>query len=733
MATRQTSSPRRRPARPDLVEVDLRPPPQRVESVPRTPLVNRLRASGAPLVTVSAPAGYGKTTLLAQWAARDERPCAWLTLVDADNDPRVLLASLGQVLGPRSPGAGPSTLLARKRPVLLVLDDAHLLRSRGSVAIVAALAEHVPEGSTVVLGGRTVRLGVARARAAGRLFELGAADLALSHREEELLLRNLGIDARSAGLPTLRRQMEGWPAGTCLAALALDGRSARRSGGGEDRFVAEYFESECIAGLPAKDVRFLTRTAVLDRMCAPLCDDLLRADDSGRRLDALARANLFIVPLDRERRWFRYHTAFREYLLGELRRREPRALRGLQRRAAAWCESVGDLAAATRYAHEAGDVAHIVRLVTRGGLASSANGSSIGVLWLEWFDDVELLRRHDGVAALGAWLHLFQGRPAAARRWRDAAASAAVERPEPAREGSPEGIVAVLDAAMCASGVEQMRADAQRAVDGVARLSPWRPVALLLRGVAELLGEDGGTEETLDEAAEAAEAAGATEIRIAALAELALDAAARGDEARTEHLTFEACRLVDQQREPRDSSTALAFAASARVHLRADPIRARADLERAETLVPRLTYALPWYAVQTDLELARVHLALAAPGAAQAALDRASAVLRRRPRLGTLAAEAAAVQDDVRRLGEHRDADRSGLTTAELRLLPLLTTHLSFREIAEQLSVSRNTVKTQAISVYRKLNVSSRSEAIAYARGLGLVDQSPRGEFTHSG
>ena len=91
------------------------------------------------------------------------------------------------------------------------------------------------------------------------------------------------------------------------------------------------------------------------------------------------------------------------------------------------------------------------------------------------------------------------------------------------------------------------------------------------------------------------------------------------------------------------------------------------------------------------------------------------------------------MQDDVRRLGEHRDADRSGLTTAELRLLPLLTTHLSFREIAEQLSVSRNTVKTQAISVYRKLNVSSRSEAIAYARGLGLVDQSPRGEFTHSG
>ena len=581
----------------------------------------------------------------------------------------MLLASLGRALGRRSQGARPSTLLARERPVLLVLDDAHLLRSRGSLTLVAALAKHVPAGSTVVLAGRTVGLAVARARAAGRLFELGAAELALSHREEELLLRNLGADVESPGLATLRRRMEGWPAGTCLAARTLDGRSAG-SGGGEDRFVAEYFESECTAGLTAKDVRFLTRTAVLDRLCAPLCDHVLRTDESGRRLDALAKANLFIVPLDRERRWFRYHTAFREYLLGELRRREPRAVPGLHRRAAAWCESVGDEAAATRYAHAAGDVVHVVRLVTRGGPASSATGSSIGAPWLEWFDDVELLRRHFGVAALGAWLHLLQGRPAAARRWRDAAASAATERPEPARENAREEIVAVLDAAMCSSGVAQMRVDAQRAVEGVARPSPWRPVAVLLRGVAELLGEDGGAEETLYEAAEAAEAAGATETRIPALAELALAAAARGDDARAEHLALEARSLIDQQREPCDASTALALAASARVHLRGDTALARADLERAEALVPLLTHALPWYAVQTNLELARVHLALAAPAAAQAALDRASGSPAPAPSARDARSEAAAVQRDVRRLGERRDPGQSGLTTAELRLLP---------------------------------------------------------------
>jgi len=729
MATRPTSAPRRQPAHIDLVGVDSLPPTQRPEDVHRTPLVNRLRAADTPLVTVCAPAGYGKTTLLAQWAARTGRACAWVTLDDGHNDPRVLFASLAGVLGRPAPGSEPSALLAAERPVLLVLDDMHLLRSRGSLALVTTLARHVPEGSTIALAGRSIRLGVARARAAGRLFELGADDLAFSHREEELLLRSLGADAEPS---TLRRRMEGWPAGTVLAALALDGTSAD-AGSGEDTFVADYFELECMAGLEATDVRFLTRTAVLDRFSAPFCDHLLRTDDAGGRLDALARASHFVVPLDRERRWFRYHTAFREYLVGELRRREPRALPGLYRRAAAWCESVGDLAAATRYAHAAGDVDHVARLVTRDGPGSSA-GSSIGEPWLEWFDDVELLRRQAGVAVLGAWTHLLQGRPAAALRWRDAAASAAAERLEATAGDSPESLVALLDAAMCANGVEPMRAGAQRAVEGVARLSPWRPVALLLRGLAEHLGEDGGAEETLYEAAEAAEAAGAPETRIAALSQLGLLAAARGDDVRAEQLILAARILVDEQREPRGVSAALALAASAHVCLRGDVTRARADLERAEALVPLLTHALPWCAVQTNLELARVHLALADAVAAQAALDRAAAVLRRRPRLGTLAADVASAQDDVRRLGAHRDAGQSGLTAAELRLLPLLTTHLSFREVAEQLYVSRNTVKTQAISVYRKLGVSSRSEAIARARGLGLVEQrSPRGEFTPSG
>jgi LuxR family transcriptional regulator, maltose regulon positive regulatory protein len=737
MPTRQRSAPARVIAAGGLSVVDVRPRAQRRESVHRTPLVNRLRASGAPLVTVCAPAGYGKTTLLEQWAARDGRPFAWLTVDEGDNDPRALVASLARAFRrlplalPRSPQTGPrqlgAALLAARRPVVVVIDDVHLLGSRASLAHVATLAANVPTGSTLALAGRSLRLGVARARAAGHLFELGSADLALSRREEDLLLGNAGVDPGSVGLSGLRERMEGWAAGTLLAALTLD-RGHPEGGTGEDRFVADYFELECIAGLEAGDVRFLVRSAVLERMSGALCDHVLGANDSGGRLDALAKAQLFLVPLDREGHWYRYHAAFREYLLGELRRREPKEITALHRRAAAWCETAGDRAAAARYAHAAGDLDHVARLVTKA--CSSATSRSLGEAWLEWFDDVELLRRHADVAALGSWRHLLRGRPAAARRWRDALASGEHD----AGRGSREPLLALLDAATCERGAEQMRADAQRAVDGVARLGPWRPAAILLRGVAELLlGDHRGAEETLFEAAEAAEAAGATETRILALAELSVLAAACGDDHASERLALEARVLIDERPEDGDSSTALALAAAARVQLRGDASRARAEVERAGALAPLLTHALPWNAVQTNLELARVHLALAERHAAHVALDRAAAILRRRPRLGRLSADAEALRTELEMLAARRDQGGSGLTTAELRLLPFLATHLSFREIAEQLFVSRNTVKTQAISVYRKLDVSTRSEAIARARGLGLVDRAPSGEFTLSG
>ncbi len=750
MTRRHTSSPVARHTARDLRELKLRQPVLRADTVARTALVNRLRASTAPLATVLAPAGYGKTTLLAQWAARDGRPIAWVTLGPEDDDPGVLAADLARAVAPLPLGAPPVTnasaasrlgaaLLSAERPVALVLDDVHVLRSRGSLALLAALAGHMPDGSTLVLAGRGLRLGIARTRAAGRLFELGTEELALTQREEQLLLRAADIELEQQGRCALRRRMEGWAAGTFLAALAVeDGASG--AAGGEERFVADYFDFECLAALAPGDLRFVTRTSVLERLSGPLCDAVLEADDSGGRLDALARANLFIVPLDRERGWYRYHHAFREFLQGELRRREPRRVAGLNRRAAAWCESHGDARAATAYARAAGDVDHVSRLVVRGGLtpppADPVEPGETGErCWLAWFDEPELLRRYPGVAARGAWVHLLDGNPAAARRWRDALASGAPRGRRTASGDTSNALVAVLRAAACDDGAAEMRADARRAARGLDPAGPWAPAACLLRGVAELLlGNDDQAEPALADAAEAAESRALGEIRLLALTELSLLAASRGDDARAEEAALEAQSALEELRLADDPRSALAVAVSARLHLRhGEASLARAALERADGLALPLTHALPWYAVQTLLELARAELAFVDAEGARGRLDRAAAIVRRRPGLGRLEVELETLRGEVESLAT-RVGRPAGLTAAELRLLPLLTTHLSFREIAEQLYVSRNTVKTQAISVYRKLHASSRSEAIARARDLGLVDAaSPRAEFTPSG
>jgi LuxR family maltose regulon positive regulatory protein len=214
-------------------------------------------------------------------------------------------------------------------------------------------------------------------------------------------------------------------------------------------------------------------------------------------------------------------------------------------------------------------------------------------------------------------------------------------------------------------------------------------------------------------------------------------AASWGDEAEAETLVAQARALVDAAQLGDDPMMAIAFAASARHRgRRGDFVQARAELAQAHALAGQLTDALPWYSVQTNLELGRADLALLDEHAARVALSGADAGLRRRPLLGGLAAQLQALRAEVARAAELNEGRATSLTTAELRLLPLLRTHLSFREIAERLYVSRNTVKTQAISVYRKLDASSRSEAIARATELGLVGAAtvpPRDDFIPSG
>ena len=565
-----------RPVAPfDLLETKVRVPTVAAGSVSRTTLINHLRASDAySLATALAPAGYGKTTVLAQWADRDSRPFVWVTIDDDDDDPLVLVAlrRVGNVPGSAHrlvrlrPDRIRRTARLRRRlptrigapaaeePFVLVLDNVHLLRSRQSARTVSALAEHIPDESTLVLAGRALpRLPIARVRTSGRLLEVGVEELALSRREVELLLRAVDVDYDAEDVAKLTDRTEGWPVGAYLAALALKDGSPKPgcpSVEGDDRFVADYFDFELLSRLAPRDVRFLTRTAVLDRMCGSLCDAVLETTGSASKLESIARANLFLVPLDRRRGWYRYHHEFREFLRAELERREPELVTELNRRAATWYEANGAHEAGIPHARAADDFDRLARLVAGLALPVCSSGRAETVeRWLDWFDDELVLEQYPIVSVLGAWVHVLRGRPAAAKRCLAAAEVGKVEDRMPDGSRSLEPWTALLRAAMCQDGVEQMRADAEVAVRHLGASSRWRPAALVVHGVAKLLlGEEAEGDESLAEAAETAGSMGATSLRAVALAERCLLATTREDTTEADALVQETRDLIGEAR-----------------------------------------------------------------------------------------------------------------------------------------------------------------------------------------
>jgi LuxR family maltose regulon positive regulatory protein len=743
---------RRSPAL-DVVESKLRVPRARGDGVSRTPLVNRLRAAGAfPIVLVVAPAGYGKTTLLSQWAARDARPFAWVSVDERDNDPVVLLKHIAAALHQLEP-LDPQVLDAFDRPgetiweaiaprltaevgsrtvpFVLVLDGADVLESEDSVAAVGILVENLPSGSMVALSGRAIpRLPVAALRVAGPLLEIGSYELAFSRREAEMLLRASGVEPDEAEIVDLLHRTEGWPAALYLAALGshvAQGELAEPPEladiAGDDRYVADYLRSEYLSCLGPQVLRFLRRTSILEKLSGPLCDAVLRSKASGLLLKELERANLFLVPLDRHRKWWRYHHLFRDLLCRELDDHEPERVPTLNRRAAAWYEAHGDPESALLHAHAAGDGETTARILSSIAMEVHHSGR-VGTVegWLDLVDDDRWLDRHPVVAINGCYVHAVRGRAADADRWLNAAERGLASRRKGV--GSVRPWIFVMRSALCADGPGRMRRDAEAALAKLAEDDAWLPEALLVRGVAKVLtGEREQGDSILEDAAEAAARLGSAETSVVALSERSLLAAAWGDHGRAEAFAHEAHELVEGGNLGGYPTSALALAASARALLRHGQWdRARRQLTVAARLTPALTLSLPWLAIQVRLELGHAYLTLRDRDAAERVVEEARGILAARPALGVLADAVDGLEEQIVAMPEARNGSGSALTAAELRVLPLLSTHLSFREIGERLYVSRNTIKTQAISVYRKLGVSNRSEAVARARELGLVE-----------
>jgi LuxR family maltose regulon positive regulatory protein len=696
----------------------------------RPGLVNRLRAERATLVVAVAPAGYGKTTLLAQWAERDERAARWLSLDSHDNEPRALvrhLAAAFDLLAPLDRAtvaavAGEQPLWSHalprllgevagcERPFVFVLDNCDALRRGEPADILLELAKNIPDGSVLALAGRSAPpLPLGRLRLTGRLLELETDDLALTSREAKVLAAVDGPSSRSGSVSELVETMEGWAAGIRLATLA-------RSGDGSDA-VGDYLRAEHLDGLTKARRTFLRRTSILTAMCGPLCDAVLASSGSTRQLDALYRANVFTRPIERATGWWRYHRVFREVLRAELEREEPELVSALHERAAEWFEQQGgDQAAALEHALAAGDVTRACRLFAPTAFAAWNDGR-LGVVerWLEQLD-AHGVERQPAVAAAGAWFFALLGRAADAERWHGYAAARAPAAVRP--------VVALVQAALCAHGVAGMRRDVHAALAGLRPDSPWWPVALLLEAELSLVaGETGVAEQRFAATAEKAEASGAVVVRAIALAQASLLAEAEGRHREGEGLALQAREALDAGAVGDYATSALVRAAAGRVLLRNGRWDdARRELTAAEETVGGLTHALPWLTIETRLALARAFVTLRDAECALVHVSAVDELLTRRPHLGAHRGEVDEVRTAVDELPGAQNGHVTGLTAAELRLFPLLATHLSFREIGEQLFVSRNTIKTQAISAYRKLGVSSRSAAIARAAELGLVD-----------
>ena len=698
-----------------------------------------------PVITLVAPPGYGKTTLMAQWAQRTESRVAWLSCDDADNDPVVLLSALAVALsriGPVDPAifsalassGADITVVPRfvaavapvQPPVTVLVDHAEAVTNRQCLNTIAEFALRLPPGWQFALASRTVvPLPTARLRVNGGILEVTADDLAMGPSEAQSLLTGAGVEADEASLRDLLQRTEGWPAGLYIAALAIKSGTRQSDAGftftGDDVYMGDYLRSELLAGISAEEGSFLTRTSVLERMCGSLCDAILENTGSGAVLEQMEARNLLVLPLDRRREWYRYHRLLQDLLRSELRRQEPDVVQNLHFRAAAWFEANAMPEQAIGHAQAAGDYDRVARLILELQQPVWASGRVETVLrWMEWIRDVTSAEHYGAIAVHGSLIFALLGQPGEAERW-----AAAAERASPAGilpDGSTiEATLAYLRAIVCRKGIGEMRRDAQLAWEGLSPASPYRATMLYTEGISFLLeGDPTRAGPILARALNLATHSGSLPLAGLILAEQCGVAAERDDWAEVTTLAEQAAAIVEDGHFGDYWTSALAYAWASRAAAHGgDVSRARFYLGRASRLRPLLTYALPVVSVQALLEMTRAYITLADPGGAAAVLAQADDILRQRPDLGVLAELAGQLQAGLAN-GISHAIGASSLTAAELRLLPLLSTHLSYAEIGERLYVSKNTVKTQAYSAYRKLGVSSRSDAVVRTRELGL-------------
>ncbi len=452
-----------------LLETKLHPPaPRRL--VPRPGLVDRLSPTGRRLTVLGAPAGWGKTCLVAQWVAATNVRVAWLGLDRGDDDPVLFWTYVIAALRTRLPGIGEAALaamgagwralreaaipsllndlLAEPDPIVLVLDDYHVVSNPQVHATLALLLERMlPALHLVVCSRGETPLPVGRLRAEGELLELRAEELALDIAEVARALDGIpGVTLSEADVARLRRRTEGWPAGVSLARASLAARPAAAASfvdafTGTDRYVLEYLGNEVLTGLPEDQRTFLLHTSILSKLSPPLCSAVTGRPDAAAMLDRLERGGLFVTATDSARQWFHYHRLFGELLQHELTLAAPTLMPELHRRAAAWWSDYGDLTQAVEHQLASGHTDQAAETVAEHwnewfnrGLLGTVSG------WLDRLPAARIRADHR-LCAARAWLMLDHGDLDAAGPW-IAAIETAVD---------PQDIAALRDLAVLRS------------------------------------------------------------------------------------------------------------------------------------------------------------------------------------------------------------------------------------------------------------------------------------------
>lgn len=722
-------------------------PRSRSNVVERTRLDNTFDSATGRVVRVLAPAGYGKSTLVARWVAGDDRRVIWLDLEPIDNDPLVLGHALVKGLdGHRTPDTDCDA--ARRAPLdelthlvadagepfVLVLDDIHHIVSEESAHLICLIVDKLPPDSTLVLSGRVHHHGeaVARHRLQPGVVDVTVDALAFDLAETEEMLTLLGLESDIDTITLITEQLEGWPAGLRLAGLALT-RGARGSEIALGRLgdladVTDYVTQEWFSGLGEEDQDFLTEIACLGRFSGAQCDVVLGRHDSASTLRRLCRDELLLVALDQHNHWYRMHTVLARWLSSRLQSLDHDRWRRIHLATAEWWSSEGDIDLAVEHVTAAGDLERLEELVALHSASYVARGMYRTIdRWMQSFSNTRI-RRSLPLRNVKTLLAIAFGDGDQALSW--VRLSRVDHVPIDHAVASVNDVLAYQTDTLYAALENLPAAELIPAATRAYRHLPpgeWRALACLVLGGNHYLCGDERAAEMLYEARFETEVANSTTLQALASATLAIMLDLDGSIDEADELSRRALRLVGSPHLRDTATTAIPLALAALVGVRAGRQEEAVEHHRAARLkLEHLQRCAPWFNILVRIPLIRASLLLDdAPTALELlrelerrmqAQDPSTPLARYVDELGT----AVRAANDI-------FADRSwALTAAELRVLHHLPTNLSLADIARRLYVSRNTVKSHAAAIYRKLDTTSRTEAVALARAAGLITETSR-------